>query len=259
MIASTYDSEPAMPSRKYRTPPIIEALCELQFNLPDSPSSHHLTVIGKMQDALGAEYSGNPGEQRLRSITLTADPSPVPQTDTLFRVHLPTADQKRLLAIGPDALSVNILKPYTSWEDDFRPRIKAALDAYWRIARPLSVKQIGVRYINRIIVPAAGGGATKWFTTSAMKSSIAGTDLVHFAHSDENLLPDRTKIIVNHLTIVPDRPQDVAFLLDIDAVWDATPITDRAEIDAKIEALHTLEGDVFEVLITEDARSIFDA
>jgi uncharacterized protein (TIGR04255 family) len=248
-----------MPRRKYKTPPIIEALCELQFNLPDNPNSHHVTVIGKMQSALGADYSGNPGEQRLRSITLTADPAPVPQLETLFRFHLPTADGKRLLAIGPDALSVNVLHPYTTWEDDFRPRIKAALDAYWPIAKPLSVKRIGVRYINRVVVPAAAGDFTNWFNSTAMNTDVPGSRLTHFAHSNESTLPDKTKVIVNHLTIVPDRPQDAAFLLDIDAVWDATPLVDRNEIDSTIEKLHTLEGDVFEALITEATRDIFDA
>jgi uncharacterized protein (TIGR04255 family) len=250
--------EQNMPSTKYKNAPIVEALCELQFNLPDSPSSHMLTMIGKMQGALGGEYSGAPREQRMRNVTLGADISAVEQTDTLFRVHLPSADNKRLIGLGTDALTINILPPYLSWEDDFRPRIMAALDAYWSIANPLSVKRVGIRYINRIVVPETPTDFTKWFTSPGLTAKVARAKLTHFVHADESKLDDGTKIIVNHLTTASELSNTTTFILDIDTAWDESVIDRREAIDVKIDALHAIVGDVFEALIRPATSELFN-
>ena len=55
-----------------------------------------------------------------------------------------TEDQTRAVGVGPDVLSVHMLRPYqrpeppeeSGW-DEFRPRIATALKAYWDVAEPV--------------------------------------------------------------------------------------------------------------------------
>ena len=56
--------------RRYRNPPIEEALCEFRF-LPGQ--EWDLTIPGKLHVILGEEYNGKPQEQKLVDIALNAE------------------------------------------------------------------------------------------------------------------------------------------------------------------------------------------
>lgn len=48
------------------------------------------------------------------------------------------------------------------------------------------------------------------------------------------------------------------YLLDIDVIWDHQALSRRNEIIDMVEKLHA-KGAAFEALITDEARSLFDA
>jgi len=66
------------------------------------------------------------------------------------------------------------------------------------------------------------------------------------------------KIIVTQGTIVSLTPSSTDFLLDIDAICDRAPIA-LGQVLKIVSDLHELEGAVFEALITDKSRSLFDA
>ena len=146
--------------RRYRNPPIEEALCEFRF-LPGR--EWDLTIPGKLHVILGKEYNGKPQEKTLVDVALNAEGGQPPKLNYgagLAKVQLVTTDGKRQVGVGKDILSVHMLRPYQNprfhgrggW-DEFQPRISAALDAYWEVAKPIGVCRIGIRYINKIVIP----------------------------------------------------------------------------------------------------------
>lgn len=166
-----------MPAKKYKTPPILEALCELTFAPAPGATVHLLTLPGLLQSALGAEYAGEPREQRVQTVMVPTgtEQGNVSLQDQLFRIQLPTKDQTRLLAIGPNVISISMLRPYgeQGW-DEFLPRIERALEAYLKIANPIGATRIGVRYINQIDVPEPGA-PTKKYRIKPKKSSAGAS------------------------------------------------------------------------------------
>ena len=122
-----------------------------------------LTIPGKLHSALVSEYGGKPRNQQVVDVGVEIkrdEPSNIRYGQGLAKVLLFTEDEKRAVGVGPDVLSVHMLRPYQKPEapeesgwDEFRPRIATALEAYWRVADPVGVRRISIRYINRIIIP----------------------------------------------------------------------------------------------------------
>ncbi len=136
--------------RRYRNPPIEEALCEFRFQ-PDQ--DWDLTIPGKLHAKLSDEYAGKPQQQMAVEVGLEAQggrPSKLKYDEGLARVQLVTENGQRMVGVGPDVLSVHMLRPYSGWTE-FQPQISEALNAYWMVAQPTGVSRIGVRYINKII------------------------------------------------------------------------------------------------------------
>ena len=253
--------------RRYNRPPIEEAVCEFRFQPGEE---WNLTIPGKLQSEIGGDYTGKPQEQRVIDLDLqTAGDRPpgLGVREGLAKVQLVTKDGRRKVGVGKDVLSIHMLRPYqkrggtpeTGWEE-FRPRIVTALDAYWTVARPRGVSRIGIRYINKICV-------------SRSQPPIRVEDYLKCAPPDVQGLPNRMSnylgrveyryddsfmLILSHGTVNAP-PGLLGFLLDIDVISEMSDSIDR---DAALQVTSTLrerEREAFELLITDQARELFNA
>ena len=145
---------------RYKNPPIEEALCEFRFK---PGRDWDLTIPGKLQTKFDDEYTGKPREQKVVEFAVKTQEGKSPNLsygEGLAKVMLVTKSGKRVIGVGSDVLSVHMLRPYqdplqpnrSGW-DEFEPRISKALKAYWDVAEPIGVCRIGIRYINKIVIP----------------------------------------------------------------------------------------------------------
>ena len=252
-----------MERRRYKNPPIEEALVEFRFE----PSQEwDLTMPGRLHGELREAYRGKPRQQNVVQASLVAQQGQAPNfavREGLGKVQLVTDDASRLVAIGPDVLSVHMLRPYqrdeegSGW-DEFRPRIVEALSAYWDVAEPNGVQRIGLRYINKVVIPESIGEVARYL--KAAHPSVEGLpeQLGGFVGRVEYVYPDDLRLVVSHATVEAPESQ-VAFLMDIDLIWQSNEAVDKDRALAIADDLRARERDVFEALITDDARSLFDA
>ena len=73
------------------------------------------TVPGKLQAELGDEYSGKPREQRAVQVGLRVQkgkPADLQYDEGLAKVQLVTKQGTRMVGVGPDVLSIHMLRPY---------------------------------------------------------------------------------------------------------------------------------------------------
>jgi uncharacterized protein (TIGR04255 family) len=248
-------------AHKYKNPPIIEALCEFTFAPIPASEGNFFILPGLLKAELGADYAGTPREQRLQSVVVPDEKTNIAVQDSLFRIQMPTDDGTRLLSVGPNTLSVSMLKPYgeDGWEGEFLPRITKALKAYKKVAKPLNVLRIGVRYINQIQIPESDANVENYIVLKDTTPELLNAKLSSFVRRDEYVKEDSTKIIVTCAKTIPATPNHTGILLDIDTIWDFKPIREEKDIVKKVKELHRLEGTVFEALITDAARKLFDA
>jgi uncharacterized protein (TIGR04255 family) len=242
--------------RRYRNPPIQEALVEFHTG---PGQDWDPTILGKLHEKVKAAYPGKPRQQKLFQASIRAadgQPSGISVQEGIGRFQLVDADGHRIISLGPDVLSVNVLKPYDGWEH-FKPRIEAALRAYVEVSGADKVNRIGVRYVNKIVVPASNIPLPQYFLVGpsmppGLPSTVAG-----FLNRAEHVFPDGVKLILTFASIEAV-PGTSALLLDIDVIWEGTPLDMAAALNM-VEDLHDREGVAFEALITEKTREVFDA
>ena len=251
--------------RRYKNPPIKETLCEFRFNPGEG---WDFTIPGKLQTELGGKYSGKPREQKAIQVGMDLQdgkPSNLQYEEGLAKVLLVTMDGKRMVGVGPDALSVHMLHPYqnppypeSSGWNEFKPRIASALDAYWKVAKPDGVRWVSIRYINRIVIPGSDIRVEEYLRCASPEVHGLPEDYSNFVSRVEYLYPDNVRLVLSQGSVIAS-PEHAEFLLDLDVIWESTEPVQRDVALEKADNLRTRERVVFEAVITDKAREIFDA
>ncbi|MDE0511645.1 MAG: TIGR04255 family protein [Gammaproteobacteria bacterium] len=248
--------------RRYKNPPIEEAICEFHF----SPGQEwDFTIPGKLHTELSGDYAGKPQEQKVVQVGLETQGGKPPNLrygEGLAKVKLVTEDGKRMIGVGPDVLSIHILRPYQytidgGW-DEFYPRIKTAVAAYWKVSEPRAVSRIGIRYINKIVIPQKTVKVEDYLECALPNISGLPDHIGSFMSRVEYNYQDNVQLIILQGSIETP-PNTVGFLLDLDVIWqDAEPIK-REDALTKVNELREREREAFEAVITDKARDLFDA
>ena len=127
--------------RPYKNPPIVEAVCEFRF---ESRQAWDWTIPGLIYADIKGQY---PSKKQVKSLefTVTRQREAVSQavTGSVERMQFISQDGTALVQVGPDVLSVNQLRPYSSWQK-FRKEILSVLDTYQELAKPKGLKRVGL-------------------------------------------------------------------------------------------------------------------
>lgn len=248
--------------RRYKNPPIEEALCEFRF---ESGQDWDPTIPGKLHVELAEEYSGKPQEQRAMGLEWNAQERQLNYNEGLAKVQLVTDDGRRMVGVGPDVLSVHVLRPYhnphfldnSGW-GEFKQRIGRALDAYWKVVRPAGVYRVGIRYINKIIIPQSVVAIGEYFRCALPQVGGLPTCLTASVSRAEYIYPDDIRLILTQGSI--ETPEDqYGYLLDIDLIGERREPVSQDEAMTQASDLRTREREVFESVITDKARELFNA
>lgn len=240
----------------YKNPPIEEALVEFRM----APGQEwDLTIPGKLHEKVKDAYPGKPRQQKFIQASLQAAPGQSPGfavQEGLGRVQLVNEDGKRLLSLGENVLSVNVLRPYEGWEN-FRPRIERALKSYFEVSGADRVNRVGVRYINRIVLPP-NVQLGQYFRCGPIVPPGLPPNIAGFLNRAEYLYDEETRLIVTFASI--ETAEKASWLLlDLDVIWEGpVPLALDAAL-AKVDELHEREGTAFESLITDKTREVFNA
>jgi uncharacterized protein (TIGR04255 family) len=133
----------ALPDR-IKPDAILEAIFEVRFDAP--------TILPEVLFGRLAEHSEWKDFQQLRMPAYEI-PAPLREADSNLRFapvfELVRADSLRRVRIGPHVLSYHLMAPYPGW-DLFRVELEFAVNELFAKAPALSVKRLGMRYINAL-------------------------------------------------------------------------------------------------------------
>lgn len=249
----------------YNNPPVEEAMCEFRF-LPEIVWDP--TLPGRLQVELD-DYAGSSRELRALQIQFPGEGgngADMQFSDGLQRVQLVTPNGHRVVAVGPNALSIHMLRPYShdpgsnggGWKE-FKQRIQQALTAYASVInQKRGVVRVGVRYINKIIVPVEIQ-QQETYLNCGLRSVDGLSDFpVSVSSRAEYSYPHEMRLIVSYGNVFPNTNEQAA-LLDLDGIWQSQQPIDTNESLAIIDSLHEIVEKAFEALITEECRSSFNA
>lgn len=242
--------------RVYKNPPIEEALVEFRFN---TDGEWDPTVPGKLHDRVKDVYPGRPRQQKRVHAALSSvegQPTTLAVHEGMERVQLVDASGLRLLSVGPHVMSVNSLRPYEDWER-LGPRMRQAVHGYVAVAGTSTIQRIGVRYINKVVIPAVNLDLSHYFRGGPMIPAGLPGKVRGFMSRAEHEYDDGMKLLLT-LASIESGPEVSEFLLDLDVVWEDAAGLDMDGALQRAEDLHQREGQAFEAIITDRTREVFD-
>lgn len=237
--------------RLYRNPPIIEALCEFRFE----PSQlWDWTIIGLVYDRIKDEFPERKQQNNIQ-VAIRAQEAEITQQ---WQMQFWRRDNKALVQVGVDLLTVNLLKPYPNWQT-FKELIARMLTIYRDIANPKGFQRIGLRYINRIEPPEEKARIEDYLLTFPIVPSEMPQTYSHWFQRMVIPFEQVNGLLVLHAgSVQGERQQKFAFLLDLDfGTLQGNAVALDQALDW-LEQAHSVVEQVFEACITDKARTLFE-
>jgi uncharacterized protein (TIGR04255 family) len=240
--------------RKYKKPPIAEAICEFQFK---GTKEWDWTIPGLLYQEVRDEFPQKRQENAFE-INIAPQIGKVQQSvGSLSKLQFLREDGSAMVQIGPDLIAVNVLTPYPGWET-FDALIKRQFEVYRKVAQPTAFNRIGLRYVNKIVFPTEEIETTDYFNyypklpkTVEQRHGAFSMRVLHTYAEDRDFMTFQmanTKPLNGLLTIV----------LDLD-YYLAKP--EALEIERGVEWVshaHEKIEDMFEASITDATRKLLE-
>jgi uncharacterized protein (TIGR04255 family) len=243
--------------KKYKHPPIIEAVCEFRFE-PGSPWD--LAVPGLVYEKIRS--SGFTKRQPIKDVEFEVMQSAgrvEQELKTVDRMRFLRDDEKAFIQVGPDKLSVHHLKPYPSWPV-FQPLVLNGLDAYLEAVKPKGIQRIGLRYINRIEIPGTTVRIEDYFEFYPFVGKKLPQEFGPFIVGIE--VPyesDRDMLRIMLTSIRSTSPNITCVVLDLDYFLNKPESVLLTDVSNWISIAHDHHvEEVFEACITDPLRKIFE-
>lgn len=245
--------------RKYKRPPITEAVIEVRFEqandkatiesakirlLPDYGVSEEISAVGIRLDVLQRQAQFDEGSSGSK----------------LFN-----KDRTDILMIMPQAFATSRVAPYCGW-DEFSARAQKNWQTWKRIAGYRKIQRLGVRYINRIDIPAMAGERIliedylKVYPEAPAEGVMQGMDQYTMQMSGPIGNPDdNCRLTINSSNVLSPLVNHVSFLFDLDISREGDVPQKDEELWAFVNHIRDIKNDAFEASVTDKARELFDS
>ena len=245
-----------MTSHQYKRPPITEAVIEIR--LEDSLSE---SVVEKIHKRLKKSYESS---DTMSLVGIRLDPRKeeierIP--DEFVAYKLTSKDQADIVQIKPNSMACSRLAPYNGWEN-FEPRARKNWEIWRKTAKHIKIKRIGVRYLNRIDIPAREGDKIdvenyltvfpKYPEPHLLTSFIKYTMQITGPFSVEGF-----HLIINTNVVKSPLIDHFSIVLDLDLSPQGDMPQRNAKIWETINQMREHKNNAFEMCITDKARELF--
>jgi len=261
-MGHTSEGDQLYERRKYRRPPITEAICE--FRLASGTDRWNPALPGLLYERIREDYPETPTQQISAGIDVEPQEE---QAKVTFRtpvaaVELADTDGHHVVTLAPNVLTVRVRgEPYPGWEV-FHSRIRKVLEHYAVLSPAAAVQRVGMRYINRVVIPSMAVEIPEYFNAAPVTPDGFPDQLVGiFARFESHYADEDDERDVRLLYTFASTPEEgaSAFILDIDVIeiWaqDPVPLVDVGVLTD----LKRRETAVFEAIITDRVRELIDA
>jgi uncharacterized protein (TIGR04255 family) len=235
--------------------PITEALVDFKVALPDAFPTENLGSVG---DRLKSDYPIREEQSTLQAQFRFGGRDAVGSAPVTARAlglqgyFFRSADRLKVAQFRRDGFTFNRLAPYTRWED-IRAEAIRLWEVYREVANPERLERLGLRYINRLVVPPRGELATYLAVTPPMIPGLP-THLASFLMRLAAFDPESHYLGNVTLALEQDAsdPSRSVILLDLEAYTGTGLGLSAAELLPILEVLHVMKNEIFFGCITEE-------
>lgn len=244
---------------KLPVPPIVEAVLDIECDLP--PGQQLATLEEPARKALSDRYPKF-RPQVFQEHLIEAKPEAPPKVSIrqgLQALQFLQDDEKQLVQVRVQGYSFNRLAPYTSL-DDYLPEIELTWRTYVDLAKPVQIRLIRLRYINRILLPTVAGRVQldDYFNIAPRLPEEEKLTLIGFLnqHTAEEIETGNQVNII--LTAQSPEGEKLPVIFDnaVTAPRSGEP-DDWTWISAEIKVLRGLKNRIFKSALTKTCLDLF--
>jgi len=237
--------------------PITEAVLDIGAELPKETELKSLEIL---YDSIKKRF---PEKQEQRFIKtgiklIKGETSPALDTSSGMRGYLfRSQKENKVTQSRLDGFTFNKLKPYENW-DIFRSEARELWNLYCKIANPVKVVRIALRYINRIEVPLPIRDFSDYILTNPEIAPDLPQEIDNFFMRlvIQNHKIKSTAIITETMgALTPSKK--LPLILDIDVFRENEYIGNTNEMWEDFERLRNFKNDIFFNSITDKAKELF--
>lgn len=244
---------------KLAHPPIIEAVVDIRCDMP--PAFDLAALEAPAHDLFRAQYPTLRKQLiEKHSFVKHGDAPPtISATQGLLAFQFHTEDGQQLVQVRAEGFSFNRLVPYTNF-DDYLPEIERAWSLFVRLAAPVQVREVRLRYINRLPLPAVEGRLefNDFLKTGPRLPDEKKLHFIGFFNQHAAVDVETGNQVTIILTMQPPEKDVVPLIFDIDAVARGnTEPNDWPWILSKLVSLRSLKNEVFANTLTDKCLNLF--
>jgi uncharacterized protein (TIGR04255 family) len=244
---------------RYARNPIVEAVLELQVAGSDS-----VTVADLRNVHVGEEQRYPNVQNRMlveNRIEVTGGAISTRLDQNQIGYVYSSADDVQTFHATTSSFLFSRLKPYTDW-NAFLSEADRLWKHYRAVADPVAVTRFGVRFINRIQVPAKQIEVQDYIRTYPELSPKLPQSLAGYFMQVTVPLADYDALANISSTISKQSDESVTIVLDVDCYREAFFAIESEAFDLlsseTLERLHRAKNFVFEACITDATRGLID-
>lgn len=240
---------------RYPKAPIQEAVFDIKVNKVENVDvdSYESLVENELEDypevEKKIELSG-----KLRIDFTKGDVKTEERKDKLLGVVFSKKESNIKIQFRKDGFTLNMLKPYSDWNEFSKIAFK-----YWTIyknkVKPVGVKRIALRYINRINLPIDDLNFDDYLNNIPEIPTVFEDSYADFLLRTVTICKGSGNPTVLTRRIGKADDNSVPFIIDID-VFKKDDI-DNDSLKDEFEVLRNNKNDIFESLITDKSRELF--
>jgi len=241
----------------YKQPPITEAVIEIRFAHP-----HEKSKIEKFIKKIKGTYADY---QKSISYKLDIDISNIQQNEPKAKaiqqlVHrFSSEDMTQQLLLNESSFVVSQLAPYCGWNDFIGRFIRD-----WKVWKKClgfnEIKQIGVRYINRLDIPVPEPtiDSSQYVNIYPEIPEILGPNSSYAIQATIPIDELKSVLALNSAVVASPLLDHMSLVIDQDIVKTVELPQNDESIYSFLNEVHTKKNSVFESCITDKARELFN-
>lgn len=240
----------------YARPPITEAVIGVTFS-SQMDSTQLASVTNAFQKNYPHKQDVTTFDFSLEFNTKDAGSNKANLKPTLGH-RLSTDDQTQLIVLWPNSFTLSQLAPYQGW-GNFIERFERDWGALKRILGFQQISRIGVRYINRIDIPATADVVEhEQFLNIYPKMPGILDPLDAYAIQASVTLKDiNCQLTINTASVPSPILGHVSFVIDTDIFSEQSPPQSDTDLIELLNNIRAKKNQVFEACISQPARSLF--
>ncbi len=241
--------------------PIVEAVIDIRAR---SSAVLEEAVLKPQLEAKLSDYQFLDSQKQFQiqhEVSLKDDalPDPVIRDLGWKGLRFQSADKKHIAQFNRNGFVFSRLEPYQSWEQLYDEGMRL-WRVYVKLAQPVEIYRIGLRYINRIQLPPDVLRFEDYLKPAPESPKNLDLPFHSFMHQDTLAVPEHPYAINVIRTIQsPPAPgvQGLSLILDIDVFTTQGFELDEVALERRLREMRWLKNKVFFGSVTPNALKLF--